>query len=568
MKKRRPELDTISQIVCNNTKMSTARLLNDTNTYTIKGIDVAAKMVKNAIQNGKTIIVPGDYDVDGVIASVILNITLETLGACCIVRLPRRFSEGYGLNANMIDEFEPGQLMITVDNGIASLDAIRQAKEKGITVIVTDHHLPILDETTNLPIYPEADLIIAPSAVPESADFNGYCGAGLAYKLAEELLGERHALIPKLKSLAAIATIADAVPLVGENRRIVKEGLAFLTERNGTTMGLYALLYLLYLDKHITAEQIGYKVAPALNAPGRLRDDGSMDAFRLLAFDGPFQDAKQLAEKLLADNKMRRDLTDEWTQKAIAAIEENGQQNDVPIVVYLPDVPAGIIGIIAGRIAEHFHSPSFILGDTSNSDIIKGSSRSYGDTNLKQLLDQNQQYLVIYGGHAAAAGLSIKKKDFNRFRKALIQTMWGTVMKQDTEEYYDLQAAPNEVEALMKELDRYAPYGEGNPAPVIMLEHLSLLPVKNRYFQLISSEKGVKLISPQLEAVSFDGAEDYQKLNNPKCVTLAGTLSRNYIKGKSKIQMKYQKVIPSEVLLKKSPLAQALERRAHGRYTE
>ena len=568
MKKRRPELNTVSQVVCANTGMSAAQLLHDTRNYVIKGLDTAAQMIKEAIQEHRTIVVPGDYDVDGIMASGIIYITLCSLRAHCIVRLPRRFSEGYGLKEKMVAEFEPGQLMITVDNGIASLEAIKLAKKKGMTVIVTDHHLPVMDEETGLPVFPEADLIINPNAIPGTADFNGYCGAGLAYKLALELLGTNHPLIPKLKSLAAIATIADSVPLVDENRRIVKEGLAAMVTKDGTTMGLYALLYLLYLNKCVTANHVGFKIAPAINAPGRLRDDGSMDAFRLMVFDGTFQEAKAMAELLLEDNELRRELSEEWTKKAITAIEQNGQQHDIPIVTYLPGVPEGIIGIIAGRLAEHFQSPCFVLGDTANFEVIKGSSRSYGGVHLKKLLDQNQQFLLTYGGHAPAAGLSLKKEKLVGFRQALIDTLYGCVLQQDVEEYYDLQVPPEEINELMKELDQYAPYGEGNPSPVIMLNDLKLKPVDSQYYQTISADRGIKLTAAELEAVSFDGAEVYKTLNNPKRVTLIGTLSRNYFNGKSKIQMEYQKVIPVETLLKKSPLALALERRAHGRYAK
>lgn len=568
MKKRRPELNTVSQVVCANTGMSAAQLLHDTRNYVIKGLDTAAQMIKEAIQEHRTIVVPGDYDVDGIMASSILYITLRSLGAHCIVRLPRRFSEGYGLKEKMVAEFEPGQLMITVDNGIASLEAIKLAKEKGMTVIVTDHHLSVTDEETGLPVYPEADLIIDPNAIPGTADFNGYCGAGLAYKLAVELLGADHPLIPKLKSLAAIATIADSVPLVDENRRIVKEGLTAMVTKEGTTMGLYALLYLLYLNKCVTANHVGFKIAPAINASGRLRDNGSMDAFHLMVFDGTFQEAKEMAEKLLEDNKLRRELSEKWTKKAVTAIEQNGQQHDIPIVTYLPGVPEGIIGIIAGRLAEHFQSPCFVLGDTGNPAVIKGSSRSYGGVHLKNLLDQNQQFLLTYGGHAPAAGLSLEKEKFAEFRQALINTLRGCVLQQNQEEYYDIQVSPVEVDKLMKELDQYAPYGEGNPSPVIMVNGLKLKPVDSQYYQTISAGRGIKLTTEELEAVSFDGAEAYKTLNNPKQVTLVGTLSRNYFNGKSKIQMEYQKVIPVETLLKKSPLALALERRAHGRYAK
>lgn len=484
------------------------------------------------------------------------------------MRLPRRFSEGYGLKEKMIEEFEPGQLMITVDNGITSLEEIKLAKEKGMTVIVTDHHLPVMEEETKQPVYPEADLIIDPNAIPGSADFNGYCGAGLAYKLAVELLGMEHPQIPKLKSLAAIATIADSVPLVGENRRIVKEGLASMATKNGTTMGLYALLSLLYLDKSVTTDQISYKIAPIINAPGRLRDDGSIDAFQLLTFDGSFQDAKKMANALLEDNKIRRELSDEWTKKAVAAIELNGQQHDTPIVTYLPGVPEGIIGIIAGRLTGKFRSPCFVLGDTPNPNIIKGSSRSYGGVHVKRLLDQNQQFLVSYGGHASAAGLSLEREKLEDFCQALIHSIHGCVLQQDIEEYYDIQVSPESIETLMKELDQYAPYGEENPSPIIMIKNLNLLPFGSEYFQTISAGKGIKLIAAELEAVSFDGAEGYKKWNNPKQVTLVGTLSCNYFNGKSKIQMEYQKVIPVETLLKKSPFALALERRALGRYAQ
>lgn len=569
MKKRRPEFNTVSQVVCANTGMSAAQLLRDTHMYTIKGLDTAALMIKEAIREHRTIVIPGDYDVDGIMASAILYITLRSLGAHCIVRLPRRFSEGYGLKETMVEEFEPGQLMITVDNGIAALEAIKLAKEKGMTVIVTDHHLPVMDDVTELPVYPEADLIIDPNAIPGTADFNGYCGAGLAYKLAVELLGSDHTLIPKLQSFAAIATIADSVPLVYENRRIVKEGLVSMTTKEGTTMGLYALLYLLYLDKNVTANHIGFKIAPALNAPGRLRDDGSMDAFRLMAFDGSFQEAKEMAEHLLEDNKLRRELSEEWTTKAITVIEQSGRQRDLPIVTYLPGVPEGIIGIIAGRLAEHFQSPCFVLGDTADPDVIKGSSRSYGGVHLKQLLDQNQHFLLKYGGHAPAAGLSLKRENLAGFYQALADTLRGYILqRQDEGEYYDLQVSPAEVDALMKELDLYAPYGENNPSPVIMVNNVKLQQVDGQYYQTLSAGRGIKLTAAELEAVSFDGAEAYKALNNPKQVTLIGTLSHNDFNGKSKIQLEYHKVIPVETLLRKSPLALALERRAHGRYAK
>ncbi len=343
-----PRLRTVEEVVCANTGMTAKELLDDRNDYRIDGLSTAAAMLKKAVRKGQIIYIAGDYDVDGILATAILALALKALNAKMVLRLPKRFTEGYGLKRGMVDRFQDGQFLITVDNGISALDAVRRAREKGMEVIVTDHHLPVQDEQTGEARYPEANLIINPNAVPDSADFTGYCGAGIAFKLAAELLGTGHPMIPRLLSFAAIATVADSVPLTGENRRIVKEGLKTMVTRQGTTQGLYALLCALGLEAYVTAETVGFKLAPVINAPGRLKDNGSMEVLKLMLYDGPYSEAKCMAERLLEDNRERKELSDRWTEYVRQTVIERNLSGHVPIVVYEPDIPEGVIGIGGG----------------------------------------------------------------------------------------------------------------------------------------------------------------------------------------------------------------------------
>lgn len=564
-KKRNPGLHTIEQIVCANTGISAEELANDTAQYTVDGIRDAVHLIHWGMQHKKIFYIAADYDVDGIAAASILNMALRALGCVAVVRLPKRFSEGYGLSIKAVDEFSDGQIIITVDNGISSIEAIHRAKEKGMTVIVTDHHLAKVEEESGEVIYPEADLIIDPNAVLFSADFEGYCGAGLAYKLAISLLGSKHRLLPKLTSLAAIATIADSVPLIKENRRIVKEGLKSMVTKEGSTMGLYALLYALDLDRYVNSVNIAFKLAPVLNAPGRLRDDGAMDSFRLLSFDGSYYQAKALVERQLQDNKVRRQLTEYWMQKTEEHITKECLFGNFPLVVYVPGTPEGIIGIVAGRMAELMRAPCFILTD-SEAGILKGSGRSYGGVNLKKLLDINRRYLAKYGGHADAAGISIKKEFLSDFSNALMDTLNGYPVPVSDDVHYDLKIAANELTGIMEEVLKFEPYGMKNPAPVIYIEDLLLTPSGTSHYKLFSNGKGVRLQNAELDLVSFEGASEYAQLKKPRHVGLIGTLSLRYFMGRYKNQMEVLHICSCDTKEEKTPLASELESLAMRRY--
>lgn len=570
-RKRDPLLHSIKDIVCKNTGMDAADLLSDRQQYSIENLEFAASMILDEVKKGRIFRIVGDYDVDGVMASAILSLTFQELKAKFTVRLPKRFSEGYGLRPEIVEEFNPGDFLITVDNGIAAMDAVKIAKEKGMAVIIIDHHLAAVDDMTGQPVYPQADFIIDPNAIPDSADFNGYCGAGLAYRLSLRLLQgkekKEHPLIPKLKSFAAIATVADSVPLIRENRRIVKEGFKTILDRQGSTKGLFALLCALDVREYMSEDIIGYKIAPVLNAPGRLRDDGAMDAFRFMVFDGSYEDAKKMAEKILEDNVTRRFLSDKWTEHAINEIAFGDMEYEHPLTLYLPGIPEGIIGIVAGRLAEYFKTPCFLLGDTRNPEWIKGSGRSYGKVHLKELLDRNKKYLVKYGGHAFAAGLTVKARHFHTFKQALQESLKEESIAENDEDYFDLEISQKQIEATLEEIEKYGPYGEGNPQILIKITDLTLISSGgSNYYKTFFRGRGVKLFSWKIEAINYNGRKEYEALGTPRHVSLLGVMSRSCYMGKFRNQIEYHKISANKPVQSKSPLALRLADQAQCRY--
>jgi single-stranded-DNA-specific exonuclease len=343
------ESKTIEDVILRNTKYDNINnfVNGSKTTYQIKGLEEAALIIKNAIKNKIPITIVGDYDADGVNSSSIMDVSIKELGGIVKVRLPKRFSEGYGLSTKIVDEIDEG-LIITVDNGIVAFDAVEQAKAKGLTVIITDHHLP--DDSGKLP---DADIIINPH-IKGTADFEDYCGAGIAYKLAQKLIDNPKTL-KKLSCFAAIGTICDVMPLIEENRLIVIEGLRNLVTYGCRTSGMYSLLKANDLDRHITAENIGYKIGPIINAAGRLKDDGAYDAYKVVSYDGPFDET--LGLELVELNETRKKIVADSMAKIRSNIQSNCLFGEFPLVVYEPKLNEGIVGILAGR----FGNPNFYI---------------------------------------------------------------------------------------------------------------------------------------------------------------------------------------------------------------
>jgi single-stranded-DNA-specific exonuclease len=516
IKKRRNECKTIEDVVLANTKLSKEDFFNSEKEYIIKDLDTAANILKDAGNHNEMITVVGDYDADGICASSILSIVFKELGWRHTVRLPKRFTEGYGLSESIVDEINDG-ILLTVDNGITAFDAIEKAKNKGLTVIVTDHHLP--DADINIP---NADVVIDPNALPNTATFNGYCGAGIAYKLSIELLGKKHYLIPKLKSLAAIATVADVMPLIEENRFIVKDGLKTMLTKEGQTSGLRAILGECKQEKYFSAKNIAFKLAPMINAPGRLHDNGAETSFNALIHEGDYISSSEKAAELTEINNVRKSLKDKYLKILIKKIKENNMENDRPLIIYEENLHEGLVGILAGQLAEEFSTPTFVFTNGEEENIAKGSGRTYGDVHLKSILDKYSWVVEKYGGHAEAAGVSIKLENINTLREVLSNELSGTQVETDDTLYFDLKIDAKQIGLALKNLELYEPFGQGNPEIVFYIKNYIV--TESKYLQ---DGKTVKFNNAESEAIGFGLGQTYKEMGEPKIVDIIGVLNKN-----------------------------------------
>lgn len=535
MKKKDNSILSVKDFVVKNTGMDVKTLLHDTNEYQFPALEKAAELIRKWKEEGKKFFVFADYDVDGITSGESMRMLLRAVGVPkndIIVRYPKRFSEGYGMSVKAVNEFDSNGVIITVDNGVAAFDAIEAAKKKGMAVLVTDHHLASVD-ASGKKMYPEADYIVDPNAIENQAEFTAYCGCGIVFKLAARMLkaGNEKALA-RIRTNAAIATVADCVPLIGENRRIVKEGLMLATHKDIQTTGLSALLAECNLQGHVSETDVAFKIAPCLNAVGRLNDDGAAVSARLISFDGDELSASKLAKAQVEENERRKALQKTWDLKADSMIEDDGNA----IILQPEGCPEGLAGIIAGRIADRRNKPTIIFTDNGNG-ILKGSGRSVEGVNLKALLDQCQDTMVSYGGHAMAAGLKVKDLSAfkNAFNDALRKCGWTATT--ETEQTYDLEINGSDVLAVVEEIEKFAPYGEGNPAPTFYIQNVELTPKGSSYYSELKNE-GVKLFADGYSATTFKATKKFMD-EKPRRVNLFGTIARNYFCGNSYVDVHF-----------------------------
>ena len=417
----------------------------------------AVACVQQAIAEGQRIVVYGDYDVDGVAGTAILLTYLRKQGAKAEAYIPARHGEGYGLNIPAVERIAgQAQLLITVDCGITSAAEVARAQELGLRVVVTDHHQ--LGET---PVACEAVLNPLLGGYP----FPKLCGAGVALKLVQALGGLEAA--EPLLDLAALATIADLVPLLGENRVLVAEGLVRL--RAAERPGLRALLEVAGLKPEtLTAGQVGYQLAPRINAGGRLAD-ASRGVELLTTRDA--QTAQRIAEALDAENKERQQLEQRMLEEAEALVRtEVDFLRDRAIVLCAQGWNPGVIGLVASRLVERYHWPVVMLAQEG--DLCVGSARSIAGINIHAALWACRDLFLRFGGHAAAAGLTLQRAALPALRERLNAAI-AAQAQPDTflpTEHYDQELALGDVrEALVAQLERLQPTGFGNPAPVFCL---------------------------------------------------------------------------------------------------
>lgn len=542
----------IEDVVAYNTKMAINEFLYPKSRPYVKGLQDIADELTTAIKNGKFITAFGDYDADGITASSQVYIALRLLNAKFEVLLPRRFSDGYGFSAKTFQRINPAtQVLLTIDNGISANEAISAAKERGMTVLVLDHHLP-RDE------YPEADVICDPSAEKETegSEFRNYCAAGLAFRLCELLLGERHPVMPQLLSLSAIGTVADVMPLKGDNRNIVYSGLMQLNSHHN--LAAIEQLKCQLKMQYISEKDLGFRLGPIINAAGRLDDNGPQMCMEALTGQN-----MSFIAKLIDYNEQRKALCQTQMEVIDQIIEDNVLYTDNAIVVYTDTsmetlFHEGLVGILAGRITEKWNVPAIVLTEISPG-ILKGSGRSPEGINLKDCLDQCKDFLLGYGGHAGAAGLSLKLDDIDAFIEAFIKTV-PNKKAQSEDVYYDLEIDASEVPQKLTELCKYAPYGEGNAEICFLVKNVKTQPNGNCGYRIMGNKgQHIKLFSANFDLVGFDMSERYKESNNPTLLDVVGTLSVNVFNGVARPQV--EMIDFRENRLSKSNLAKALEDR-------
>lgn len=499
------------------------------------------------------------------------------------VRIPRRYTEGYGMKDTMVDEIESG-VLFTVDNGIAAASAIKKANEKGLVTIVTDHHaLPVTKELQhingelvecNVYVIPPAACLINPhmeKTMQEAGhyDFYDYCGASVALKVVEALIEPDIRTMDECYAFAAIATVADVMPMVEDNRNIFERGIEAMKCRH-ITPGLAALLDVSKIDvKHlpdtlpthvlITSDTMGFTLGPKINAAGRVGtshpdskggDRGAERALRCLMASNVLQ-AKELAQELHDANEARKEISKEMQMKCELILEREGMQNDCPLIVHIPDCKDGIIGLVAGYLCEKYKVPAIVFNGAD--DHCKGSARSPEGIDIKGLLDNCQHLLIAYGGHPGAAGLTISEKNLDKLREMLYnicKTQGYKSLRTDTTPY-DLEIQAKDIKHNLDVLThQLAPFGEQNPEPIFLVRNFPVQDIK------VLGEKHLKLLSDGVSAIGFSLAQDpaiMDYVDTTPTVDLLGTISYNCFRGTGTPQLSIQEFVIGNEIIRTEP---------------
>jgi single-stranded-DNA-specific exonuclease len=532
--------------------------------YLFKNMSAAVDLIISHIKNGDPIVIYGDYDADGVTSSVILLETLKILHAKVEVYLPDRVSEGYGLNKMAINQIvaQGFKLLITVDNGIRNFEEVSYAQSKGLEIIITDHHV-LPEEEKKLP----PCLFIDPADKSEKYPWGYLAGVGVAFKLICALL-DRSNLAPKQKQLiaeksldlVAVGTVADMVSLLGENRLLVKRGLQVLNQSK--RLGLNELIKIAKINvgKPLEAWNIGWQIGPRLNAASRLSHANT--AFALLT-TADENEAKELASELNQRNISRQKITEEITAQVEAQIDPN----NLPLVIIGLAAEdqvwnEGVIGLVAGRIAEKYYRPTLIitrLVEEAEFDIntkklvpkkvaFKSSGRSVEEFNLIEAISTQSEFLDKFGGHPMACGFSIKGEDnLNKFKAGLLE-----LAGRKLEAAKLIPKLKIEAELLFKDINldladkinSFAPYGQNNQQPRFVTYNLRIdditnMGVDNQHIKIrLSSLNKETSRSNSFWALSFGGTEVYKEFKVGDIIDLVYYLEINDFNGRKEEQLK------------------------------
>ncbi|QDU27316.1 Single-stranded-DNA-specific exonuclease RecJ [Anatilimnocola aggregata] len=513
----------------------------------LPGAAAAADLIHAAIQAKRKIVIYGDYDADGMTGSSLLLTCLKLLGADCLYYVPDRLSEGYGLNHEALKTLaERGaNMVVSVDCGITSVEEAETARKLGIELIITDHH-ELADSL------PNAAAVVHPRLPGTNYPFGGLCGAGVALKLAWAICQRasgakrvsenlRNFLLSAV-GLAAIGTVADMVPLIDENRILVRHGLTSLKFQ--PSIGLQALMQVCKLtDKTaLSSEDIAFAIAPRLNAAGRFGQ--AKLAVELLTTDNPTR-AQQLAEYIHELNNSRESIERSIQLAAAKQVkDEFDPENDGALVLAGKGWHAGVIGLVAGRLAEKYQVPVVLIAlDTTGSQHGVGSARSPGRLNLHQALNACSEHLLGHGGHAAAAGLRIEEANIAAFRNAFLDyaaAEAGAVGAQGSELRIDGEGPFCQLTAeVVRQIESLAPFGMGNPRPVLCASGVTLMEPPKR---IGGGERHLSLklshLRTPMRCVAFgfgDDAEAITAANGPLDVAYKPVI--NEFRGMAKVEI-------------------------------
>ncbi len=553
LKNKFPEINPIILQLLHNRKLETQEAIDEFlnpdygqdihDPFLFQDMKKAVDRIFSAIENGEKITVHGDYDADGVCASAVAVLTLQALGADVNVYIPHRMTEGYGLNDNTVDELEKigTKLVVTVDCGIANKDEIKHAGNKGIDVIVTDHHV-------EPPEIPDAFAIINPHLSREEYPFKLLAGAGVAFKLAQALIQQdggkkiKDGFEKWLLDLVAIGTIGDMVPLIGENRTLCRYGM--IVTRKSRRVGIHALVESSRFElEDIDTYNLSFGIVPRLNAAGRL--DHANTAYKLLITDDSAE-AKELAKDLEETNKERQRIT----EKLMKASREQVEVSDDKKLLYAigEGWELGVVGLVAGRLSDEFSRPALVMG--IRGDEVVGSGRSIPSFDITEALVGCRNLLERFGGHAAACGFTLQRKNVDSF----IECMEKTAQQQITDEQLvksiqiDVALSLADVSwELVESLETFEPFGTGNTRSRFVTYGLEITELRT----VGKGDKHMKLVVRQGDTyrkiIAFGFSEQWKdQLNVGDSIDGVYEASFNEWNGNRELQLKLLDVRLSE----------------------
>lgn len=445
----------------------------------MKDADKAASLLEAAIANNELIAISSDFDNDGIFSGLLLKEAIIELGGRAAIFTPNRVMEGYGVNSRIVEEANANGaiVLLTCDNGIAAFEAIDEAKKLGMTVIVTDHHEVPFEEHDGKKIYllPKADAIVDPKQEDCAYPFKSLCGTGVAYQLMTLLFRRMKRTMSRQEiflQYTAIATVADVMELVGENRILVRKGLSYLNHTNH--IGLRALMEVCGISpEQVRAYHIGFILGPCFNAAGRL--DTIVHALALLE-SKEYDQALALAGELWAMNEERKELTRVGTERAVELIEHATWKDEHVYLVYIKDCHESVAGIIAGRLRERYYRPVLVFTDASEEGQIKASGRSIDDYDMFTELSAFRNLFLRFGGHKMAAGLTMEKKNLEILRDGLNARCTLTQTQLMPLVMIDAAMPLGYIsEEVIADLEKLEPFGRANEKPLFAQQHLSVL---------------------------------------------------------------------------------------------